>query len=90
MMLEQMKEDFAQDKKEMDNYFKEMEARWAIRSNRRLSMLNNTDTSNKKRQQQHQDHYATIRIQSIFCGYSTQQQQLHLQKISAISIQAVA
>eukprot|EP00957_Ditylum_brightwellii_P155793 11860563-Ditylum_brightwellii.AAC.2 len=57
--------------KDMENDRKEMEVRWAIRSNRRLSMLSNTDTSNNKRQQQHQDHDATIRIQSIFRGYST-------------------
>eukprot|EP00957_Ditylum_brightwellii_P030867 2338794-Ditylum_brightwellii.AAC.1 len=44
---------------------------------------------NKECQQQEQDLDATVRIQSIIQGYSTQQQ-LHLQKISAISIQAVA
>eukprot|EP00957_Ditylum_brightwellii_P003467 262397-Ditylum_brightwellii.AAC.1 len=54
-----------------------------------ISQPNTTVDSNKEHQQQHQDYDATIRIQSIFCGYSTQQQ-LHLQKISVISIQAVA
>eukprot|EP00957_Ditylum_brightwellii_P152217 11588879-Ditylum_brightwellii.AAC.1 len=81
-----MQEDFNQD-------MEETKQRWAIRNaikyNRYLSKPNTTAASTKEHQQQHQDHNATIRIQSIFCGYSTQQQ-LQMQKISAISIQAVA
>eukprot|EP00957_Ditylum_brightwellii_P055928 4237738-Ditylum_brightwellii.AAC.1 len=84
-----MEDDLKKDMKDIKNNIKEREARWSIRNNRYLSMLSNTDASNKKRQQQHQDHDATVRIQSIFRVYSTQQQ-LHLQKISAISIQTVA
>eukprot|EP00957_Ditylum_brightwellii_P081612 6208571-Ditylum_brightwellii.AAC.1 len=43
--------------------------------------------SNKERLQWHQDHDATIRIKSIFCGYSAQKQ-LHLQSFAAVTIQA--
>eukprot|EP00957_Ditylum_brightwellii_P017242 1299354-Ditylum_brightwellii.AAC.1 len=57
-MLEKMEEDLNRD-------MEEIQARWAIRSNRYLSMLSNTDASNKKRQQQHQDHDAATRIQRI-------------------------
>eukprot|EP00957_Ditylum_brightwellii_P170506 12978579-Ditylum_brightwellii.AAC.1 len=86
MMLEKMKEDFNQDKKEMDDYFKEREIKWANFFN---SYRTSTVISNEEHQQQHQDHNATIRIQAIFHGYSTQHQH-HLQQISAISMQAVA
>eukprot|EP00957_Ditylum_brightwellii_P147914 11263106-Ditylum_brightwellii.AAC.1 len=36
-----------------------------------ISQPNTTVDSNKEHQQQHQDHNATVRIQSIFWGYST-------------------
>eukprot|EP00957_Ditylum_brightwellii_P035267 2674884-Ditylum_brightwellii.AAC.1 len=53
----------------IENDFKEMQARWAIRSTGYLSMLSNTDASNKERQQQHQNHDAATKIQSISCGF---------------------
>eukprot|EP00957_Ditylum_brightwellii_P182077 13872425-Ditylum_brightwellii.AAC.1 len=51
-----------------------------------MSKLGITVSSNKERQQWHQDHDATVRIQSIFCRYSAQQQ-LHLQMFTAVCLQ---
>eukprot|EP00957_Ditylum_brightwellii_P037735 2853965-Ditylum_brightwellii.AAC.1 len=47
-MMQMMQKDMENDYKEMEAIWEEMEARWAIRSNRQLSMLSNTDASNKK------------------------------------------
>eukprot|EP00957_Ditylum_brightwellii_P167184 12726556-Ditylum_brightwellii.AAC.1 len=48
--------------------------------------LNTTVASNKECQQRHQDHDATMRVQSIFQGYSAQQQ-LHSQTYAAVHLQ---
>eukprot|EP00957_Ditylum_brightwellii_P100989 7697291-Ditylum_brightwellii.AAC.1 len=74
--------------KDMANDLKEMEARWAIRSNRRLSILSNTVISNKECQQRHQDQDAATRIQRIVCGFIQQKfNSASLKQESAVIIQ---
>eukprot|EP00957_Ditylum_brightwellii_P179496 13674163-Ditylum_brightwellii.AAC.1 len=47
----------------------DMQQRQAIRFNRYLLMLSTTDTSNKEHLQQHQDHDAATKNQSISRGF---------------------
>eukprot|EP00957_Ditylum_brightwellii_P110870 8456500-Ditylum_brightwellii.AAC.1 len=52
---------------EMDNYFKEMETKWAnFFNNYRTSTIISND---EHQEQQHQDHGAATRIQSISRGF---------------------
>eukprot|EP00957_Ditylum_brightwellii_P082530 6274206-Ditylum_brightwellii.AAC.1 len=85
-MLEEMKEDLAQDKKKMYNYFKERETKWANFFN---SYRISTVISIKERQQWHQDQDAVTRIQRIVCGFIQQKFNFaSLQQQSVVIMQA--
>eukprot|EP00957_Ditylum_brightwellii_P116449 8882730-Ditylum_brightwellii.AAC.1 len=54
-----------------------------------LSMISNNDTSNKERQQWHQDQDAVTKIQCIVCGFIQQKFNFaSLKQQSAVIIQA--
>eukprot|EP00957_Ditylum_brightwellii_P125506 9566706-Ditylum_brightwellii.AAC.1 len=85
-MLEKIKEDFTQDKKEWDNYFKKRETKWANFFN---SYRTSTVISNKECQQLHQDQDTATRIQRIVHGFIQQKFNFaSLEQLSAVIIQA--